>query len=129
MTDPVDEDQAAGPVLVAGPDGPTTPELLGQQPAAAGATPADLTIQAAAVNALVRRWLAEPVPVPPATVAYWSSDVTLGATMLAARLYRRRNSAGGVEVYGGDGPAYVRRNDPDVAMLLGLGEYAPIRVG
>lgn len=53
-----------------------------------------------------------------------------GATMLAARLYRRRNSPAGITAFGTDGGAvYVQRQDPDVALLLGLGAYARPRVG
>ena len=42
----------------------------------------------------------------------------LGATMLAARLHRRRNSPGGIESFVADGAVYVSRQDPDVAVLL-----------
>jgi hypothetical protein len=48
----------------------------------------------------------------------------LGAAMLGARLYRRRNSPEGVATFTADGAVYVQRNDPDVAMLLGIGAYA-----
>lgn len=54
----------------------------------------------------------------------------LGLVMLTARLVRRRNSPGGIEGFGADtGAAYVRRNDPDVAMLLGLDGYRRLVVG
>jgi hypothetical protein len=53
----------------------------------------------------------------------------LGAAMLAARLWRRRNSPEGVATFTADGAVYVQRNDPDVAMLLGIGSYAPPVVG
>lgn len=53
-------------------------------------------------------------------------DRQLGAVMLAARLYARRNSPGGVVALGELGATYVARADPDVVRLLGLG--AP-RVG
>jgi hypothetical protein len=52
-----------------------------------------------------------------------------GATMLGGRLYRRKNTPDGIASFGGDGAVYVRRNDPDIAMLLGLGDYAPPMVG
>lgn len=55
--------------------------------------------------------------------------IALGATMLAARLYRRRNSPEGVATFTQDGAVYVQKNDPDVAMLLGLGSWAPPVVG
>ncbi|AWY04757.1 head-tail connector protein [Gordonia phage Emperor] len=75
-----------------------------------------------AVNALVARWR-------PTTTGTWPADVTTGATMLAARVWRRRNSPAGVETFGELGPLYVQRNDPDIAMLLGLGNYLAPRVG
>lgn len=59
----------------------------------------------------------------------WPANVKLGATMLAARIYRRRNSPAGVESLGEMGPVYVSRNDPDLAQLLQIGRYAPPMVG
>lgn len=61
--------------------------------------------------------------------AEWSANLKLGATMLAARIFRRRNSPAGVESLGELGPVYVSRNDPDLAQLLRLGRYAEPRVG
>lgn len=77
----------------------------------------------AAVNAVVRRWLS---PLPDGS---WSPDHINGATMLAARLYRRRNSVEGVATFTADAPVYVQRNDPDIAMQLQLGTWAPPVVG
>lgn len=78
----------------------------------------------AAVNSLVRGWLA------PAPDGEWAPHHTFGATLLAARMYRRKDSTEGVVAFGQEmGPAYVSRHDPDVAILLGLGEYATPRVG
>jgi hypothetical protein len=77
----------------------------------------------AAVNRLVRR-LHNPLP-----DGSWDDDHALGAKMLAGRLHRRRNSAEGVAAFTADGAVYVQRNDPDVAMLLGIGSYAPPVVG
>lgn len=59
----------------------------------------------------------------------WRDRVVLGATMLGARLFRRRNTASGVETFAGDGAVYVSRNDPDIAQLLQLGAYAKPAVG
>lgn len=59
----------------------------------------------------------------------WPEDIVLGATMLAARLYRRRNSPAGFEAFNGEGAAYVQRNDPDIAQMLELGPYAGPRIG
>lgn len=63
------------------------------------------------------------------TVEEWPDRVTRGADQLAARLFRRRSTPSGVETFGEFGPVYVRRNDPDVAMLLKLGDYAAPAVG
>lgn len=54
-----------------------------------------------------------------------------GATMLAARVTRRRNSPNGVEDYGSDlqGAIYTRSSDPDVAQLLELGRYERPAIG
>lgn len=83
----------------------------------------------AAVNALVAGLpVAESSNTDPAPED-WPGTVKLGATMLAARLNRRRNTPGGVEAAGDFGIAYVRRNDPDVAQLLQLGEYGKPKVG
>lgn len=61
--------------------------------------------------------------------ADWPPTIKFGAMLLASRLWRRRNTPGGVEATGDFGIAYVRRNDPDIAQMLQLGEYAPPRVG
>lgn len=42
----------------------------------------------------------------------------LGATMLAAKLHRRRNSPGGTESVDGTVASYVARYDPDISRLL-----------
>lgn len=82
-----------------------------------------------AVNGLVRGLpVAQRSNTDPAPGA-WPAQVTAGAVMLAARVHRRMNTPGGVEVAGQFGVAYVRRNDPDVAQMLELGEYAPPAVG
>jgi hypothetical protein len=83
-----------------------------------GAVLAKLEATVAAVNALVPRLATAP-----------AAAVELGGILLAARLYRRRNSPEGVATFTADGAVYVQRNDPDVAMLLGIGAYAPPVVG
>lgn len=75
-----------------------------------------------AVNALCPQWMTRPS-------GGWAAHHHLGATMLAARLYRRKDSPGGAVEFGVDGSAYVSGNWPDVAMLLGLGSYAVGRIG
>lgn len=79
-----------------------------------------------AVNDVVRALpIAQAVEAP----ADWPARVVMGASMLAARLYRRRNSPAGVEAMTDQGAAYVTRNDPDVAQLLQLGAYQKPMVG
>lgn len=78
-----------------------------------------------AVNAKVREWRCASVAEGKAS---WdepeAAAVVRGSTMLAARLHRRKDSPDGVYAFAGDSPLYVQRNDPDVAMLLGLGPHA-----
>ncbi|MFL0579175.1 hypothetical protein [Dietzia sp. 179-F 9C3 NHS] len=110
---------------------PTDPDALGlATPAAVQAWLGPLEESAAtlaqvcdAVNALIVGWRGD----PPA--GGYPASVTRGLVMLAGRLIRRRNSPAGVEAAGDLGPVYVQRNDPDVAMLLGLGTYTPPRIG
>lgn len=82
----------------------------------------------AAVNASIRRWrvAADSLATDPAA---WPFHVVEGATLLAARLFRRKNSPAGVESFGELGAAYVMRNDPDIAMLLRLGSWQTPAVG
>lgn len=58
----------------------------------------------------------------------WPDRIVLGASMLGARLYRRKDTPDGVVDFGSDGPVYVQRNDPDIAQLLQLGAYSKPRV-
>lgn len=53
-------------------------------------------------------------------LAEWPYRYRAGARMLAARLFRRKNSPEGVASFTGEGVIYVRRTDPDVAELLRL---------
>ena len=96
------------------PAGPTTPELVAGWLGLRDAGEAEAVT--AAVNAYVKR-----VVTVPEDGAAWDDDRSLGATMLAARLLRRKNSPGGVESFGSEQLAYVRRSDPDIDRLLGLG--------
>lgn len=59
----------------------------------------------------------------------YDSTVQLGAVFLSCRLFKRRDSPSGVEGFGTDGAVYVRRNDPDIGLLLRLGDYAKPAVG
>lgn len=86
----------------------------------------DLDDIVAAVNAAVRGL---PVAQLGDTVDAWPADVVRGANMLAGRLFRRKSSPSGIEGFGANGPVYVNRNDPDIAMLLQLGDWARPQVG
>lgn len=74
-----------------------------------------------AVNSLLITWFGDRTT--------WTHSFTMGGVMLAARIYRRRNSPAGVESFGEMGPVYVQRNDPDIALMLGLGNYRRPMVG
>ncbi len=102
------------------PAGPTSTESVRAMLADADA---DVAGVVAAVNSLVRGWLR------PAPDGEWDARHRHGAAMLAVRLYRRKDSPAGVLPFGAEGAAYVQRTDPDVALLLELGAYAPPRVG
>lgn len=82
---------------------------------------ADFDLIADAVDAYITRW----VPVEELSAAY----ISLGAGMLAARLWRRRSSPSGVESLGELGPTYVARFDPDLEHLLGIGRHQKPTVG
>lgn len=71
---------------------------------------AEIDAKVAAVNALLPTWLD----------SIEGEHVTLGATMLAAKLVDRRNNPGGVQALAEGGVAYVLRVDPDAAMYLGF---------
>lgn len=53
----------------------------------------------------------------------WTDDIRLGATMLTARFYRRRNSPSGIDTVTDAGAIYLPRRDADVDTLLLLNEY------
>lgn len=84
-----------------------------------------------AVNVKVQSWpVAQDADTDPAAED-WSAwaHIVLGATMLAARLWRRRNTPDGVAGFSDAGPAYVSRYDPDVALLLQVGTNTKPAVG
>lgn len=91
---------------------------------------ARITSIVAAVNTRVLSW---PVAGVAADAPDWAgpgvAHLVQGATMLAARLFRRKDSPAGVAAFGDLGPVYVQRNDPDIALLLQLGAYAKPAVG
>lgn len=75
----------------------------------------------AAVNATVTDWHGNPDT--------WSDRIHTGAVMLAAHLWRRRATPGGVAALTDEGTTYVQRHDPQAAMLLGLGGWTAPAVG
>ena len=77
-----------------------------------------------AVNSLVPTWA-----YPAGEDGEWAPHQRFGASLLAARLYRRKDSPGGMANFGIEGSGYVSGNWPDVAMLLGIGSSAVGRVG
>lgn len=81
-----------------------------------------------AVNAWVGRldWVAEAAAADPGGA--WPATADQGATMLAARMYRRRNTPSGVEAMT-DQVVYVPRRDSDVDQLLRVGSYQLPAVG
>lgn len=92
----------------------------------------DVQLQAVvdAVNAVVRSW---PCVKVASGASNWDAPeaaaVVRGSVMLCARLWRRKDSPAGVEGFGANGAVYVQRNDPDIALMLSLGPYAPPMVG
>lgn len=108
--------------------GPATVEGVKDVGKISGAHDDDVARIVEAVNASVRRF---PCCQPAIGADDWTGfpDVVEGANMLGVRLWRRKDTPGGVEVYGEFGIAYVRRLDPDVAMLLSLGDWAKPAVG
>lgn len=92
-----------------------------------------LAVTVAAVNAKIREWpvadRARQVDQATADTVGWSAAVQEGATLLAMRLWRRKDSPAGVVAFGDQGAVYVQRNDPDIAMLLNLGAHMRPAVG
>ena len=65
----------------------------------------------------------------PSGRAPWTDTVALGATMLTARLYRRRNSPAGIEALTDLGTSYVSRYDSDIARMLRIDAFmGPVAV-
>lgn len=77
-----------------------------------------------AVNSLVPTWAD-----PAGPDGEWAPHQRLGAAFLAARLYRRKDSPGGMANFGIEGAGYVSGNWQDVALLLGIGSSAVGRFG
>lgn len=61
-------------------------------------------------------------------VGGWAGTTIHGAVMLAARMYRRKNSPAGIEAVG-DMTTYVSRYDSDIARLLYIDSFRKPMVG
>lgn len=109
------------------PEGPATlPNVKTQLSIKDGNDDERLLLIIDAVNEQVRTW---PVSEQASGEDQWPVRIQLGAVMLCARLFRRKNSPAGVESFGSNGAVYVQRNDPDIAMTLGIGNYSAPQVG
>lgn len=109
------------------PEGPATlPNVKTQLAITDSKDDERLTFIIGAVNSQVRTW---PVAEQGTGEDQWPVRIQLGAVMLCTRLFRRKNSPAGVESFGSNGAVYVQRNDPDIAMLLGLGSWSAPQVG
>jgi len=87
---------------------------------------------AAAVEPQVERARPDgwPAPAPDMIQPPYTPDAETyqAAVMLAARLFRRRNSPGGIESFG-ESVTYVSRYDPEIARALRTGLWALPGVG
>lgn len=105
----------------------TTPGLvrswLLQQPGAQDPDPDTLTLVLDAVDSLVDRYAGGTTETTPGERGVSWADARLAATMLAARLTRRRTSPEGAIAAGWDAGqvAYVATQDPDISRLLRIG--------
>jgi len=112
------------------PDGPATvPDVKATLGIGDDADDAAIGLAVNATNAFVRRLpIAQPADTDPAP-ADWTGfeDVVEGAALLAARLFTRRKGA--TSSSDDSSPAFVAMGDPDVALLLQLGENAAPAVG
>jgi hypothetical protein len=95
---------------------------LGVEPASAADQLALDRATAAVVGWVTANVEGLPVPATPGDPVDVGPAIELGAVMLAARWYARRTSSQGIASFGDMGPAYVMRQDPDIATLLGLGK-------
>lgn len=69
------------------------------------------------------------MPANEAGVRAWAPRTHQAAVMLAARLYRRRNSPGGIEAMTDGGATYVSRYDSDISRMLRIDGHTRPAVG
>jgi hypothetical protein len=111
---------------------PTTVDRLKTHLGVSGSRPVDEDAMADAVDAAndivaaLRADLPAPDPAadPPTSWAdlVWPARADEAATLQAARLYGRRGSVQGVAAFADAGVSLLARIDPDVRLLLELGE-------
>ena len=94
-----------------------------------GATDPHVLNPVEATNALVSRLPDINKVLDEQGVEVWAADTKLGAIMLAARLYTRRNSPNGIEALNEGGATYVSRYDSDIARMLNIDQHAYPRIG
>lgn len=70
-----------------------------------------------AANAKVRSW---PIARQADGVEEWPADIVYGTTQLVAWLWRRKDAPAGTDVVTNLTPAFVLRNSPEIAMMLGM---------
>jgi len=92
-------------------------------------TDANLDLVVKATNAFVESLPDKPVKTLEGGKTVWADQTVFGATMLAARLYNRRNSTQGIESISELGTSYVSRYDPDLARMLRIDNFQMPRVG
>lgn len=105
---------------------PTTVERLRTHLGLSGARPVDddaLTFAVESANDWVAAIRPDLAPLDSDSPPVWPSRCDEAATLQAARLYGRRGSVQGVAAFADAGVTLLGRLDPDVRVLLELGEY------
>lgn len=102
---------------------PATVERLETYLGLTGAREVDSAAMEIAVNAANRVVLV--FRPDAAEVTPWPAELESAALIQAARLYGRRGSVQGIAAFQDIGAITLGRLDPDVRVLLGLGEYQP----
>ena len=91
---------------------------------------AHMSLCAGAVNAFIATLPDAPLaPADEDGNRAWTDQTKLAATLLGARLYRRRNSPNGIEALTADGASYVSRYDSDISRMLRIDGHTRPRVG
>jgi hypothetical protein len=105
---------------------PTTVDRLQVHLGLTGSRPVDVAAMEAAVdaaNGIVAALRADLPSLGSDPAPVWPDHVDQAATIQAARLYGRRGSVQGVAAFADAGVSLLARLDPDVRVMLQLGEY------